>query len=380
MKSKRVLLLIPHLGIGGTEVQTLNLAKALVLSGHKVTTLCLYRCIPKMVEEFKNAGSKVICISPMYNHYDVPINYHKRLRLIIFLYKILRDVLHKEQYDVIHVQYMTPMATAILVLKYMLHYRNIIVTSHTNADIYKSLSLLHFIEKHITKAFTCITQKAEEGFFGSSTVYEENLILGKHNHFTIYNALPYGMDFAHNNRYNHPEVIGVVSRLEPIKGMDLVIPAFAEVKKKYPEVQLIVVGDGTQKKLMEQQAKQFGVTDAITWAGRQPQEELHKWYGQMDIVLMPSRSEGFGLTAIEAMANGCVVVASNTGGLPEVVKDGEVGLLHQVENASDLAAKINRLLEDNPLYMKCQQALHDYVQQYSFNRYADIICSLYSKL
>ena len=101
-----------------------------------------------------------------------------------------------------------------------------------------------------------------------------------------------------------------------------------------------MVGDGTLRAKLEQQAAELGCADRITWVGRQPQEELNKWYGQMDIVLMPSRSEGFGLSAIEAMANGCVVVASEVGGLPEVVRDGVCGLLHRTEDVQDMAAKV----------------------------------------
>lgn len=380
MKSKRVLLLIPHLGVGGTEIQTLNLARALIIAGHQVTTLCLYRCIPHMVEAFEKAGSKVICVSPAYNRYDVPIRYHKRIRLVAFLYKVLKAVLSKEKFDVVHVQYMTPMATAILVLRYLIGYRNIIVTSHTNADIYKSLFLLHFIQRYAVKVFTCITLKAEKGFFDYSILYEKMMNLSKHNHFTIYNALPYNMKFSNKQQREQPKVIGVVSRLEPIKGMDLVVPAFAEVKKHHPEAKLIVVGDGTQLELMKQQAEMLRVMDSIEWAGRQPQERLHKWYSKMDIVLMPSRSEGFGLTAIEAMASGCVVVASNTGGLPEVVSDGKVGLLHEPESQDSLAERTIRLLNDRELLITMKQNAIDHVARFSFAHYSELINNLYSKL
>lgn len=370
----KVLVCIPCLLTGGTEIQTLNLVQALTEGGHEVTTVCYFEFSPDMVARYERAGSQVIRLSADGVR---PVGVWPTLT---FLFKGLRRVVKSFRPDVAHVQYMAPGAIPILILR-LLGVKKIIATTHTAADIYPNLRLLHFVVKHVLVAFQCITLRAEASYFGSSALFSEACQLRKKgNHFTIYNALPCGMQTC-ANRQDHPaKVIGVVSRLEFIKGMDLVIPAFAEVKKKHPDVQMIVVGDGTQKSLMEQQAKQLGVTDAITWAGRQPQEKLHEWYGQMDIVLMPSRSEGFGLTAIEAMANGCVVVVSNTGGLPEVVKDGEVGLLHQAEDVSDLAAKIYRLLEESPLYAKCQQALHDYVQHYCFNKYADMICSLYSKL
>jgi glycosyltransferase involved in cell wall biosynthesis len=162
--------------------------------------------------------------------------------------------------------------------------------------------------------------------------------------------------------------------------MDLVIPAFAEVRKRFPDVRLLVVGDGSLRGSMEQQAQELGCADAVIWAGRQPQESLPQYYGEMDMVLMPSRSEGFGLTAIEAMACGCVVVASDVGGLPEVVCDGVCGLLHRTEDVHDMASKINSLIASPELYRTMQKNALQHVQKFSFQRYASAVCDLYERL
>ena len=114
--------------------------------------------------------------------------------------------------------------------------------------------------------------------------------------------------------------------------------------------------------------------------GRQPQEELPQWYSQMDIVIMPSRSEGFGLTAIEAMAHGCVMVASDVGGLPEVVRDGVCGLLHRTEDITDMAAKICALISNQELYDRLRAQSLVEVERYSFERYAALMNDLYNKL
>ena len=161
--------------------------------------------------------------------------------------------------------------------------------------------------------------------------------------------------------------------------MDLVIPAFAKVLKKHPDTRLIVVGNGSLRSSMEQQAVELGCADHITWAGRQPQEELNKWYSQMDIVLIPSRSEGFGLTAIEAMANGCVVVASNIGGLPEVVRNGVCGLLHRSEDITDIANKISSLISDEATYNNLRAQSLIEVEKYRFEHYAELINDMYGK-
>lgn len=370
----KVLVCIPCLLTGGTEIQTLNLVQALVEGGHEVTTVCYFEFSPEMVQRYEQAGSKVKLLS---SNGTRPVGVWHALTL---LFKGLRRVVKSFRPDVAHVQYMAPGAIPIFILR-LLGVKKIIATTHTAADIYPNLRLLHFVVKHVLVAFQCITLRAEESYFGSSTLYSEAYKLRKKgNHFTIYNALPYGMQTCNNRTIHQPKVIGVVSRLEDIKGMDLVVPAFAEVQAKHPEVKLVVVGDGTQKPLMQQQAKELHVEEAVTWAGRQPQERLHEWYGQMDIVLMPSRSEGFGLTAIEAMANGCVVVASDTGGLPEVVKDGVVGLLHRPEDISSLAEKVSYLLS-HPTQMKAMlDNTKDYVKLYSFAHFERLINTLYSKI
>jgi glycosyltransferase involved in cell wall biosynthesis len=298
----------------------------------------------------------------------------------------------------------------VILLLWLLGVRNIIATVHTAADIYKDLRLIHFIQRHCVRAWICITERAERSFFGTSQLYSKDMVLGKRNHFTIYNTLGefsvYRLEFSDSfpfalqtengkpeqrdltkhersaslNTKQERSVIGVVSRLEPIKGMDLVIPAFAEVRKRFPDVRLLVVGDGSLRGSMEQQAQELECADAVTWAGRQPQESLPQYYGEMDIVLMPSRSEGFGLTAIEAMACGCVVVASDVGGLPEVVRDGICGLLHRTEDVHDMTSKISSLIASSELYHSLQKNALQHVQKFSFQRYASAVCDLYERL
>ena len=451
----KTLICIPCLLTGGTEIQTLNTVHALIQGGHEVTVACYFEHTSYMVERYRKAGAEVLLFSPEGTR-------TQGYRAIPYLYKHLRRTIKAVRPDVAHVQYMAPGAMVILLL-WLMGVKNIIATAHTAADIYKDLRLLHFIQRHCLRAFTCITERAERSFFGSSQLYTTDTVLGKRNHFTIYNALPAQMrcnvdanvdvdclrdedtqsvydninendnlfkstefilgqqnldtEFRHDdacfacvgqdsqrlnvdvneNENCHPDgnsklytlnsklntkhtVLGVVSRLEPIKGMDLVVPAFAEVLKKFPEVRLLVVGDGSLRATMEQQAAELGCADRITWVGRQPQEELPHWYGQMDIVLMPSRSEGFGLTAIEAMANGCVMVASHVGGLPEVVRDGVCGLLHRTEDVQDMAEKISALFGDEELYSRLRAQSLIEVDKYSFQRYAESICDLYERL
>lgn len=369
----KVMVCIPCLMTGGTEIQTLNLIRALVIGGHQVITVCYFEYSPEMVIRFQQAESEVVCLSKD----GTRIGGWKG---IIFLYKGLQKVLRIYRPEVAHVQYMAPGAIPILLLR-LLGMRQIIATAHTAADIYPSLRLVHFVQQHCVRAFTCITELAECSFFGISQLYSEQTQLKKRNHFTIYNALPEGISISRQTKsQNRPLTIGVVSRLEGIKGMDLVVPAFAQVKACHPEMQLLIVGDGSLRKQMEEQAHEAGLEETVKFAGRQPQEKLSNYYDRIDILLMPSRSEGFGLTAIEGMARGCVVVAARTGGLPEVVRDGEVGLLHEPGQVEELATQIKKLTEQPVLWKQFSNEATTYVQRFSFERFSLLFNNLYQKI
>ena len=369
----KVLICIPCLLTGGTEIQTLNLVEALVSGGHKVSTVCYFEHSEAMVDNFRRAGSEVILLQPK----------SKRVfgwEAVSFLRKGLKRVLLHVHPDVVHVQYMAPGAIPIILLRLM-GVKNIIATAHTSADIYSDLRMVHFIQKYCVRVFTCITERAEKSFFESSALYTENHPLKKHNHFTIYNALPSYIQIRKDKKdFKHPLTIGVVSRLEQIKGMDLIIPAFAQLKKKYPNIQLLIVGDGSLKSLMEQQARDNQLTDSIEWAGRQGQNTIQSYYDRIDILCMPSRSEGFGLTAIEGMARGCVVVASNVGGLPEVVIDGEVGLLHETENITSIVSVISDLLTKEDIIEQMSDNAMTRAHLFTIEKYSHAFNNLYTRL
>lgn len=372
----KVLIAIPCLFTGGTEIQTLNLVHALVKGGHQVTTACYFEHTENMVKLYEEAGSKVV----LFSKGGVRVG---GVKGIIFLLKNLWKIKLSFKPDVVHVQYMAPGAIPIILLKLM-GQKNIVATAHTNADVYgtKAMKLLKFLQSYMLRAFTCITLRAEKNFFESCSLFDSSIQrIPAHAHYTIYNALPGYIQITDKKREIKDIVtIGVVSRLEHIKGMDLVVPAFAKVYDKHKNVRLLVVGDGYLRQQMEEDANRLHLGKIIEFAGMQKQTDLQSYYDRIDVLLMPSRSEGFGLTAIEGMARGCVLVASNTGGLPEVVREGYVGLLHQPESVNDLANKICSLIENPKHFEQMRSHLHDYVQQFTFERYADLFNDLYSKL
>ena len=365
------LICIPSLLTGGTEIQTLNLVRALVSGGYRVVTVCYYEYTEGMVAQYRAAGSEVELLSPEGKRYH-------GWRQVGHLYRGLRRCVRKYCPVVAHVQYMAPGAIPCILLKW-LGVPRIFVTAHTDARIYRSLRLVHFIQRHIVDVFTCITERAEKEFFGASQLYHEGITLPRHAHVTIYNALPEHIQLRETPREELPDTptIGVVSRLEEIKGMDLVIPAFAQLLTHCPQARLLIVGDGSLRGKMEVQAHELGVNQHIEWAGRQEQGALQGFYDRIDIFWMSSRSEGFGLSALEAMARGCPVIASDVGGIPELLEEGACGLLVPVEDTDALATTTCQLLSHPSKWQEFSRASVIHAQKFTLPVYSDKILKLY---
>jgi glycosyltransferase involved in cell wall biosynthesis len=139
-------------------------------------------------------------------------------------------------------------------------------------------------------------------------------------------------------------VIGFFGRLIEQKGVDTLLAAFEEVRRAHPHARLAVVGDGDQRAALEAQAAALGLNEAVTFAGWVP--DAPSLMPGCEIVVMPSRWEGFGLVALEAMSAARPLVASRVSALPEIVADGETGLLVPPDDPAALADALNSLLAD----------------------------------
>lgn len=372
--NKTVLIGTPCLLVGGTELQTLRLVEALTEEGYQCVTVCYFEYDIRMVQRYEQSGSEVVCLSA----YGTRPKSTKEV--FHFLKRGLRRVVREYHPAIAHVQYMAPGALPIIILK-QLGIKTILATVHTDATIYKNLRLVRMLERHVTTVFTCVSETAERGFFGSSNLYNSDLPLRKHNHFTIPNCMAKHITPHLHVRHTGPASIGMVARLERIKGVDLALPAFVEVLKQHPDSTLSIIGDGSLHKEMEAQQQKLGIiTQNVIWIGSVEHGQLEKYYQQMDIVWVPSRSEGFGLTAVEAMAQGCVVVAAATGGLKELVNDGKEGLLFQPEDSKELANKTIQLLNNDELLNAMSEKAFLKAEQYGFENYQKLISDLYHKL
>jgi len=136
-----------------------------------------------------------------------------------------------------------------------------------------------------------------------------------------------------------------VGRLVSVKGADLAVEALRRLRERGMDTALTLCGDGPERAALEQQVRDAGLEDAVTFTGWTDPEELAYNYRIAEVLLVPSRYEPFGIVALEAIASRCPVVAARTGGLPEAV--GDCGLLVSPDDSKVLANAIERTLRSD---------------------------------
>ncbi len=141
---------------------------------------------------------------------------------------------------------------------------------------------------------------------------------------------------------NGPIVV-FVGRLVAEKGVPVLAHAFAQALSRYPKAKLVIVGEGADRASLEALAQQLQIAQSVVFAGAQSDVAL--FYLLADVVVAPSHSEPFGIVAVEAMAAGRPVVASNVGGLADTVVDGQTGRLVPPGNASAVAEALAWVLQ-----------------------------------
>lgn len=151
-----------------------------------------------------------------------------------------------------------------------------------------------------------------------------------------------------------PPTIGSVGRLEPVKGLASLLEAAAVLRRDHPELQIELAGIGTCEPPLRSLAARLGIADSVAFLGWR--EDVSALYRRWQVFAQPSIHEGFGLAALEAMAAGRPVVASATGGLPELVEDGRTGFLVPAGAADPLADRLGKLLEDEELRVRMGDA------------------------
>jgi glycosyltransferase involved in cell wall biosynthesis len=153
------------------------------------------------------------------------------------------------------------------------------------------------------------------------------------------------------------QIVGVVARLEPEKGHQTLIEAWPHVLREVPDAYLLIVGEGSRRDFLEQWAAAHKVAHRVIFTGRR--DDVPAVTAALDVAVLPSWREAQGLSILEAMALSRPVVASDVGGIPEMIEDGVTGLLVEHDNPVALAGAIIRLLRDRAFASQIARAGHD---------------------
>jgi glycosyltransferase involved in cell wall biosynthesis len=155
-------------------------------------------------------------------------------------------------------------------------------------------------------------------------------------------------------------VIGTVGRLTPVKRQDLLLRAFARVREQVPEARLLLVGDGPLLEQLQGLAAELGVGGATHFAGYQP--EPQRYLHLIDVFALTSASEGIPQALLEASAAGIPSIASQVGGIPEVIEEGRSGLLFPSGDQGALTGGILALLTEADLARRLGESARDRVE------------------
>jgi D-inositol-3-phosphate glycosyltransferase len=182
-----------------------------------------------------------------------------------------------------------------------------------------------------------------------------------------------------------------VGRIEALKGVDTLLQAMALIQQRYPEairnVGVTIIGGDPwandpdlEMARLQAMREQLGIHDIVTFIGARDQNELPFYYAAAEMVVMPSHYESFGMVALEAMATGTPVIASEVGGLAFLIRDGENGFHVPSRDPEALAERIYELLTNDSRRSKLGVNAYENARQYAWEHIAERMLKVYRDL
>lgn len=196
------------------------------------------------------------------------------------------------------------------------------IAHHTYAQQYRHLGK-QFVHK-ILKTFEGRGYRLSHRIIAVSTTTAASLINDYGIKKEIVEVIPDGVNtelFRRQKGQKEPGSILFVGRLCDRKGLPFLIDAIGTIHNKLPTVKLYIVGEGPLRDLLEARVGELGISDNVTFIGKVTEQELVDWYNRMEVLVLPSLFEGFGMVCLEAMACGTPVIATDSPGIVDVVKN-----------------------------------------------------------
>ncbi|MBK7378247.1 MAG: glycosyltransferase [Ignavibacteriales bacterium] len=351
---------------------TIKWANALSESGCEIFVFSLHENTFHKIIYHKNIRLESACFSNTYrfSHSSI-ISKGKYLKIIFRIKKIISEF----RPDIIHAHYATSygLLGALLFFKpYIISVWGTDVLSFPQSTLLSRI-LFKFILSRATQISATTKYLADE-----STKYTSRNI----------NVIPFGIDtnqfkFTKSTLFDEGKfmIIGAVKSFEEPYGIEYLIKAFAQVSSKFSKLnlRLLLVGQGSLEKKLKQLTQELNIEEEVIFTGFIPPQEVSRYHNSLDIAVYPSIYEGFGVAIAESMSCSKPVIASNVGGIPELIESGKNGLLVESKNVKYLSEAIEKLILNKELRIKLgEMAREKILNEYSWEKSLNLMLDLYS--
>lgn len=297
----------------------------------------------------------------------------------------LVEVVSKYNLEILHVHYAIPHAYAAYMAKMMLKEKGINI---------KVVTTLHGTDITLVGSHPSYKTAVEFSINNSDVVtsVSESLKQDTLRLFKITNEIKVVHNFIDTEKYDReslnecqriavakPEerILTHISNFRPVKRIEDVIKIFHSVKKVI-SAKLLMVGEGPDKRKAELLVKKLGISDSVIFLGNS--HEIEKILCYTDIFLLPSKSESFGLSALEAMAANTAIISTNTGGLPEVNVHGVTGYLSHLGDVEDMSKNTLNILKDDLTLSRFKLNAKNHTNKFRLENILPIYENIYSSV
>lgn len=359
---------------GGSGVLATELGKALAKNGHQVHFISYSQ--PARLEAFvENIFYHEVYIPqyPLFQH--APYETALAGKMV--------EIVKSNQLELMHVHYAIPHASAALLAKMILKEEGIhmpVVTTLHGTDI-----TLVGREASYEPVVTWSINQSD-----AVTAVSDSLVRDTLNHFAVkrpIRMIPNFIDFERFNKKprqhfkdliapNNERIIVHTSNFRKVKRVEDVVRIFDIIQNKIP-AKLLLIGDGPERSNIEKVCRELGVCNKVTFLGKQ--EAIEEILSICDLFILPSESESFGLSALEAMACEVPVISTNTGGLPEVNIHGVTGFLSNIGDYQDMAANALQLLQNDTLLVQFRKNALNQAKKFDLNRVLNQYIAVYEE-
>ncbi len=356
---------------GGSGVLATELGKALATKGHAVHFIT-YQQPVRLSGFYSNIFYHEVRI-PHYPLFDFP-PYETTLA------STMVDVVLNNDLDLLHVHYAIPHASAAYMAKQILKKKGkdipVITTLH-GTDITlvgkdKTFEPVVAFSINESDAITAVSKNLRDETYHFFQIEKEIEVIYNFVDIERFSKKPLDA-FRKTLAPNGEKILVHASNFRKVKRVNDVIHVFENIQKEIPS-KLLMVGDGPDRPGAEELCRELNLCDNIRFLGKQ--QEMEEILAIADMFVLPSESESFGLSALEAMAAGVPVISTNAGGLPEINIEGKTGFMANVGDVAEMSKQAIALLKDEKQLSIFKQNAKEQAAKFSINR----IVPLYEKL